>query len=67
MLSVCLPIRCLLFRFPTSQILLLPVCVGADLVLAWGKGGPWTEESGSVFAPEEVRTVPSAHELHKTR
>ena len=34
---------------------MLPQCLKEDLVNAWGRGGPWTEDSGSVYAPEEVR------------
>ena len=41
--------------FNYHQILLLPLCLNDDLVNAWGRRGPWTEDSGSVYAPEEVR------------
>lgn len=41
-------------RKHAEELLLLPQCVGSDLVAAWGPGGEWTESGGGVYAPEEV-------------
>jgi hypothetical protein len=41
-------------RKHAEELLLLPQCVGSDLVAAWGPGGEWTEAGGGVYAPEEV-------------
>jgi hypothetical protein len=44
----------MMIRKHAEELLLLPQCVGSDLVVAWGPGGEWTEAGGGVYAPEEV-------------